>query len=189
MNKNQFPQLRFILVNFLGLLLCAVYVNGSANEIEYKKQGVRIDWEAGENLNTFNRRPHTLVLTAYQLSDPNVFNQLLEDPEGISKLLEGDSFDSSVLSRRKVVVKPNEQQKLYLDRAAGAQYIGLVTGYFTQDVRAMSRLVPVTLRERNRFFWRKKDKDPADTIVQLTLGSSKINELKIVGVDEIEDGR
>jgi hypothetical protein len=35
------------------------------------------------------------------------------------------------------------------------------------------------IRERNPFFWRSKDADPADTIIKLQLGSDRINKATI----------
>lgn len=162
----------------LGILFMLIISTAAApavsEELAYKKDGIRLDLLASRDLNNYNAQSHTLVLVTYQLSDPNMFNQMLDTPEGIGQLLEGGSFDASVLSRNRMVIHPGDREKVYIDRAAGARYLGIITGYFSNDIRAISRVVPIELRQRNKFFWRPGDADPADTILLMGLGRDGI---------------
>lgn len=188
MIKSSVSMLVLCFVVAFGLGATAASASGKKDEqsdvlLSYKKEGVRIDFTASSNLNTYNNLPHTLVVVVYQLSDPNAFNQLLEDGEGLGKLLEGGAFDSSALARKKLVIQPSENNTTYMDRADGVRYLGIISGYFTEDRRSLSKLIPVLARERDNFFWRKRDSDPADTIVQLALGKNGIGKAIVNSVE------
>ncbi len=155
-----------------GLGACSFSKKDNAEDVAYKKNGILLDIQAGEDLNTFNDQAHTLVLVVYQLADPNVYNQMVEEPEGVAKLLEAGAFDASVLSRRRIVVQPSDTKKLHLDRAAGVRYIGVVAGYFSRQPKDFNRLVPFTYDKKSKFFWHKTDADPAETSISLVLGRS-----------------
>jgi hypothetical protein len=89
---------------------------------------------------------HALHLCAYQLKDPTAFNQLAETPEGISKLLQCQRFNSGVakagvLSRSGI--QPGDFLTLTLDRAEGARYFGIVAGYQILDKERTVRLINI----------------------------------------------
>lgn len=121
-----------------------------------------------KDLNTFNNQPHTLVIVFYQLSQSSVFSQFLDTPEGKAKLLSGDSFDASVVSRRKVVVQPGVAQTIVLDRIENARYLGVVAGYYNVQTRDMSRLVPVVRETTGMLSWKK----PKPMFARFSLGRS-----------------
>lgn len=123
---------------------------------------------AGRDLNTFNRQPHTLVLVFYQLSQATVFGQLAETPEGRMKLLEGEAFDPSVLSRRRAVVQPGEGQSFVMDRIEGARYAAVIGGFYSAAGQGAARVVPIVPRKSGMLLWKK----PAPQVVELGLGSS-----------------
>ncbi len=123
-----------------GLAGCA-----SPKEIQYRERGLVVDIKATADVNWFYKQPHTIALVFYQLSEPNIFNQMLEDPEGVSVLLEGQSFDASVKSRRKLVIQPGESRVLTMDRAADVRYVGVVAGFYNRREGNFSRLYPAKL--------------------------------------------
>jgi len=141
------------------------------------EKGIVLDISAAQDLNMFNEQPHTLVLVLYQLADPNAFNQMLGNSATLEQMLDGNDFDRSVLTWQKLVIQPGEKQKFTLNRAAGVHYLGIVTGYFSQSVAAISRLVSVEVtQEKKRFFWTQTVPQTAETQVQLVLGRSGIEQ-------------
>ena len=147
---------------------------GRENGFSYAQKAIRVNVTAAKDLNTFNNQPHTLVLVLYQLDSPDVFDQMVEAPNGIAQLLQADAFDKSVLARSREVIQPGEQRVLYLDRAEGARYIAVVAGYYNRRSQDVSRLMPIVLRKRSAFFWHGSDQEPADTIIELDLGGDRI---------------
>jgi type VI secretion system VasD/TssJ family lipoprotein len=129
---------------------------------------IAVTLTASKDLNTFNNQSHTLVLVLYQLTQSSVYAQFLDTPEGKSKLLAGESFDPSVLSRRRVVLQPGETQRIELDRMEGARYLAAVAGYYNVQTQDMSRVLPV-VRETSGLPGFKKLKPQ---LVHLSLGKS-----------------
>ena len=113
---------------------------------EYEKDAISLNLKGDPRLNLFETRPHTLLVCVYQLRDPNALNQVLQDAEDISKLLECGRFDPSILNTKKYILQPGKEITEALDRAEGARYIGIVAGYFNSDKQRASRIiaVPVT---------------------------------------------
>ncbi|MBI5016522.1 MAG: type VI secretion lipoprotein TssJ [Deltaproteobacteria bacterium] len=123
---------------------------------------------ASRDLNKFNNQPHTVVLVLYQLSEPSVFRQMLESPEGRAKLLEAEAFDPTVLSRRRIIVQPGEAQDVVLDRMANARYLAAVGGFYSSDLQSSGRVVPVTAEKSGILFFSK----PKPQLIRLELGKS-----------------
>jgi len=110
---------------------------------EYEKDAITLHLKGGPKLNLFERRPHTLLGCVYQLRDPNALNQVLQDADDVSKLLECGRFDPSILNTKKYILQPGKEITEALDRAEGARYIGIVAGYFNLDKQRASRIIPV----------------------------------------------
>ena len=70
-------------------------------ESEYEKEAIKINVKADPQLNLSDGKPHTLLVCMYQLNDPNSFNQLAGDQEGLYRLLECSLFDGSVEGAKK----------------------------------------------------------------------------------------
>jgi len=180
MSNSDFLKLNVLFFIFLFSLIlsgCSFPKRGDGklSEMPYMEKGIVLDISATLDLNMFNEQPHTLVLVLYQLADPNAFNQMLGNFATLEQMLEGNDFDRSVLTWQRRVIQPGEKQKFTLDRAAGVRYLGIVTGYFSQSVVAISRLVAVEGAQKNkRFFWTKTVPQTVETRVQLVLGRSGI---------------
>ncbi len=110
---------------------------------EYEKDAITLDLKGDPKLNLFETRPHTLLVCVYQLRDPNALNQVLQDSEDVSKLLECGRFDPSILNTKKYILQPGKEITEALDRAEGARYIGIVAGYFNSDKQRASRIIAV----------------------------------------------
>ena len=110
---------------------------------EYEKDAITLNLKGDPKLNLFEKRPHTLLVCVYQLRDPNALNQVLQDAEDVSKLLECARFDPSIVNTKKFILQPGKEITEALDRAEGARYIGIVAGYFNLDKQRASRIIPI----------------------------------------------
>lgn len=87
--------------------------------------------KADPQLNRYDKNPHALLLCIYLLKEPDGFRQLSRQKDGIPKLLDCGSFDSSVVKTRQLVVQPGQETKDLYARGDGAKYLGLATGYYS----------------------------------------------------------
>ena len=134
----------------IGLLLFFIALtcscaSGSVRSVEwgYEKNGVRLYLTADSQLNLYQGIPHTLYLCVYQLKDPNGFNELTRNEDGLSKLLGCTRFDASIARSHSFTLHPGEALTEMLDRAEGAKYVGLAAGYYSFEKENMTRLFEV----------------------------------------------
>jgi len=141
----------------------------------YEKDAVRLNLKADAKLNLDRGVPHTLVLCIYQLRDPNTFNRLSDNTEGIYKLLQGEAFDSSAVSAKRIIVHPGQSTTVLLDRAEGAKYVGVAAGYYNLEKNRMIRLydIPVVVESKGTIKKTKTNK-PAPLVVDVELGATEI---------------
>ena len=141
----------------------------------YEKDAIEIQIKADPKLNFDDGVPHTLVLCIYQLRDPNTFNQLSDDADGIYKLLECGLFDGSVATAKRIIVHPGQNTQVTLDRADGAKYVAVAAGYYVLQKERMIRLfdVPVVI-ETKGLIKRTKMSKPGRLTIPLELGPSQI---------------
>jgi type VI secretion system VasD/TssJ family lipoprotein len=136
-------------------------------EFTYEREAVALRLKAEAQLNVFQNRSHTLLVCIYQLRDPNSFNQILDEGEGISKLLECTRFDASVSTAKKLVLQPGQETIENLDRADGAKYIGVLAGYYDLKRETSSRLYKVPVSYLNQ---------PEKVTIDLILGPRAIQD-------------
>jgi type VI secretion system VasD/TssJ family lipoprotein len=168
----------------LGLLLTLFFIGSCASpppappEWKYEKEAIRILLKADSQLNELKGVPYTLLLCAYQLRDPNSFNQLAKEREGLTQLLECNLFDGSVAGSRRLIVHPGQDQTLSLDRPEGAKYLALVAGYYLLDKDRMVRLVefPVVSEKQG---WRTSVTKPGRLNLEVTLGPQQIEHIEV----------
>ncbi len=142
----------------------------------YEKDALQIHLIADPKLNFASGVPHTLVTCIYQLKDPNAFNQLAEDTNGIYKLLECGLFDAGVATAKRLIVHPGQDVNILLDRAEGAKYVAVVCGYYALQKARMTRLfeIPVAVEQKG-LVKRTKSSVPQKLKVELNLGQEQIN--------------
>lgn len=145
-------------------------------EWTFEKDAIQIHLMADPKLNFDDGVPHTLVLCIYQLRDPNTFNQLSEDTDGIYKLLGCTLFDGSVATAKRLIVHPGQDMNVKLDRAEGAKYVAVAAGYYVLQKERMVRLyeIPVAI-ETKGFIKRTKLSKPGLLNIELPLGPSQIH--------------
>jgi len=145
-------------------------------EWRFEKQAIRLRFKSDPQLNLYQRTSHTLVLCVYHLKDPNAFNQLLEEKEGLWKLLECGRFDPSVTYAKRVVVQPGKDLTEVMDRPEGARYVSIVAGYYTLQKERVSRIFPIPVvseKKGDTIFLR-----PGVLDINLYLGPQEIQDMK-----------
>lgn len=116
----------------------------------YEKNAIVLNITSDPRLNLFQKQAHSLIVCLYHLRDPNGFNQLTDEQGGLARLLECGRFDSSVTYSRRLVVQPNQDMTLSLDRTDGAKYIGIVAGYYALQKETSVRTYPIPITEIKR---------------------------------------
>lgn len=154
---------------------CASQPVAPPSEWRYEKGAVHLHLKADSQLNLYDGNPHTLLICVYQLRDPNAFNQLAEDDDGLYKLLECSRFDSSAVGSKRLFVQPGEDLTFALDRAEGARYVAIVAGYYHIQKEGMVRLYDVPwFVEKKGLIRRSKVAKPGPVDIDLVLGSEQI---------------
>lgn len=159
-----------VLFPLLILILCSSCSLMGAPDWTYEKEAIELSYRSDSQLNSYQGNPHTLMLCLYQLRDPNAFNQLVDEEEGLSKLLECNRFDPSVTVSRRLVVYPGKVKTEILDRAEGTKYVGVVAGYYSLKKERAVRFFSVSVN----FFTNR----PRTREINLYLGPQDIQKLK-----------
>ena len=137
-----------------------------------QKESLTVLIKADPQLNRFEKNPHTLFLCLYQLKDPDGFNQLAQERDGVPKLMECGRFDPTVASAGQLVVQPGQETSEVRARAEGARYFGVAAGYYgmgKQKVTVLTPLLPT-----------KGGSEPHGGTLRLDLGPYQISDLKVV---------
>ncbi|MEA1936209.1 MAG: type VI secretion system lipoprotein TssJ [Thermodesulfobacteriota bacterium] len=141
----------------------------------FGKKAIEISYKADKNLNLYDEKPHTILMCLYQLSDPNIFNELSKSEDGLNKLLKCSRFDQSVAGFMRIIVQPGENKNLSLDRAEKAKWVGIVAGYYNLSPDMVTRLFEIPVVTERKWLLLKKP-IPGNLSVDLSLGSNKINQ-------------
>lgn len=152
--------------------------NQKMEEQQWQKEGILLHIVSDSQLNLYQGSHHTLVTCIYQLKDPNMFNQMVEENLGLSKLLECDHFDPNVVSSKKLVLQPERELSEFLDKGEGTRYIGVVAGYYQLRKENASRLLRIPSSEEARAAkGRSKQRSSPVIQVNLYMGPQEIREM------------
>jgi len=148
----------------------------------FQKEAIRLHIMADDKLNFYEDTAHTLALCIYQLTDPNSFNQFAGDEEGLYSLLECGLFEASVATAKRLIIHPDQEIKLILDRAENAKYLGVVAGYNMEDGLEKERMIrlfeiPVEVISEG-IIKKKKYQQPALLNVDIDLGAQQIRNVE-----------
>ena len=167
-----------IWISVVGLCSCALGPVAPA-KWDYEKDALTLRIKADRQLNLYGGKPHTLQLCIYQLKDPNSFNQLIGDEDGLYNLLECALFDESVSTTKRFTIQPGKDLVFTLDRSEGARYIGIVAGYNTLDGKRMTRLydIPITMKKKG-WFIQSKYYIPISLNMDMTLDPQQIQPIR-----------
>jgi type VI secretion system VasD/TssJ family lipoprotein len=182
--------IRFVLALWLVLLVgsCTPSLQVKpGTEWSYEPNAIRVNLTADRDLNYYDRGPHTVVVWVYQLSNPNKFNQLADDQQGLTKLLEGGQFDPSVGDYKREFVQPGRSLTMTLDRAEGAKYVGLVVGYYALNRESAARLSPIPVAQVTQ--GTMVVSKPARIALDVHLGPQSIEKASVVPIEGQQPGR
>jgi type VI secretion system VasD/TssJ family lipoprotein len=163
------------------LLMCLFLITSCAAkqlpppETTYEEGAIKIHVQADIQLNLREGRSHSLMLCIYQLKDPNAFNHLAGDQEGLYRLLECSLFDADTMGAERLIIQPGQNIVFNLNRAQGARYVAVVAGYYLIQKERILRLheIPVVVEKKGLIKRSKKQK--LDTLeIELKLGPQQI---------------
>jgi type VI secretion system VasD/TssJ family lipoprotein len=150
----------------------------------YEKEAIRLHIRADNKLNLDEGEPHTLLLCVYQLSDPNTFNQLSNDEEGLYTILECSLFGEGAAASKRLIIQPGQDINLAMDRAEGARYVAIVAGYYVLEKERMVKIVEIPeILETEGFFKKKKTRKPGRLSVDLFLGPQQITTITAEAIE------
>lgn len=115
-----------------------------------EKNAITLHIKADTQLNLFQKNPHTLLLCIYHLRDPNAFNQLQDEKDGLQKLLECGRFDPSVVHVRRIMLQPGQEFTESMDRPEGAKFVNIAAGYYQRTKDRVTCSFPVPLSEQKQ---------------------------------------
>jgi type VI secretion system VasD/TssJ family lipoprotein len=176
------------LVLLLTLLFCSCKKNVTpppAPAWNFEPKAIQLTYLADPQLNAYDGGAHAMVLTIYQLSDVNSFNNLAQSSEGLQKLLDAQPYDATVMAANRFFVQPGERKTLTLARAKSAQWVGVVAGYYQLTPGVVTRLlsIPVLIEHHGRIF-RKTSAKVDHLSIHLFLGPHAPQEID--PYDELE---
>lgn len=127
-------------------------------------------------LNEYEGAAHTLVVCVYQLQAPTAFQQLAATAPGISKLLECQNFDASVVSAQRVIVQPGRNEVLTVDRNEKAKFVALACGYYDLNLGSATRVyeIPVSSNTSGSLWWKETTYEPGKLLKKILLGKTGI---------------
>lgn len=141
-------------------------------------KAIRLQLKSDPQLNYYNNLPHSLLVCVYQLSNLNELNQLAHDTEGIHKLRECALFDSSVTQAKRLIVHPDQDLNLDLDRAQGTKYVAIVAGYQLLEKERVMRIFEIPeVVEKKGWIRRTKTLKLAPLDISLRLGQQQIESI------------
>ena len=151
----------------------------------FGSKGLQISYTADKLLNSYENKPHTLLLVVYQLDNVNAFNKFTTYKEGLEKLLEAQNFDPSVMGIEKVFVEPKANKTIVLNRAENAKWVGIVAGYYDLAPGKVSKSFEIPFKVGTQGFIRRKKVAQIQPLhLNLLFGPHSIQE---IGKQEIQE--
>ncbi|GAB6909182.1 Type VI secretion system outer membrane lipoprotein TssJ [Desulfosarcina cetonica] len=141
----------------------------------FARDAILMRVQADPKLNFEDGDAHTLLLCTYQLSDPNTFNQLAGDQDGIYKLLACNLFGDGAVASKRVFLQPDQTIQMRLDRAEGARWVAVVAGYSVLEKSRIAKMVEIPeVVEEKGFFKKTRTRKPAKMDIDLVMGPQQI---------------
>ena len=123
--------LNLVLLGFITFCLSACsWFSTTPSKFVYKPAGIDIKYAAESGLNSYDERPHSVMMVIYQLNSINGFHQLATARSGAAKLLSATKFDTTVLGVDSKFIFPNESGEFKIDRLENTQWVGVIVGYY-----------------------------------------------------------
>lgn len=164
-----------IIISVLLISSCATQSVLPPPQWSFEKDGIHIRLKADSRLNWYGGSAHSLRVCVYQLNEPNAFNQLTDNKENFSTLLKCSRFDPGVAGFHSFSIQPGKQISETLDRAEGAKYVAIVSGYYYFHKENMYRCFEIpTVIEKSGWIKRKVLVKPGPLNILLNLGPEQI---------------
>jgi len=112
----------------------------------YSPEGISLAYTSDSLLNSYDGRPHALLLVIYQLDGLNGFTSLTQDQTGLLSLLSGRVFDKSVMSVERRSIEPGRTDTLIIARPENAEWVGIAAGYNTLDPKLSTRYFKIPVK-------------------------------------------
>lgn len=149
----------------------------------WQRSAIHLETYTTSLLNMYNQRSHNLMLCVYQLSDIGVFNNLLSqasnDSNILNKIIACNNFDGSIVSARRIFVKPKYHRLDSFDREKDVRFVVFVAGYnnnlTTENV--IIREIPIKYA-RSGLVFKDEEYSVAELNVRFFVGMDKIQDLR-----------
>jgi type VI secretion system VasD/TssJ family lipoprotein len=149
-------QCRLSVLLFLGAVAVTAGCAGApvlevaAEDWKYQDRAITLQVDSASDLNVLSGRPHSLVIGLFQLSDPGTFQGLTTTQEGAIQLLNEGRIDGTIASFNRIIVQPGQDKIEVLPRAQGAQFVGVIVGYFGLSTELDIRIVEIPAKPAKR---------------------------------------
>lgn len=110
---------------------------------KFEANAIEIRFKASRGLNNYMGEAHSLVISIYQMSDPNAFSTYLADRDKLTEIMDPHRFDKTVTAYDQLFLQPGEERIVHLDRAENTRYVALVAGYYGADPDQVTRLFEI----------------------------------------------
>ncbi len=141
----------------------------------FETGAIELQLKTDSALNSYNDRPHTLVVIVYQLKEPTAFDDLTKTDGGVLKLLGCSRFDPSVTATQRIIIQPSEGKTVVLDRAEGSQYVGVVAGYYSLNPLQIAKVFRIPINTlKNGWIFKTITYKPAQLKMEIILGAQQI---------------
>ena len=161
-----------VLLALAWMLASCATTGDRAAVTPYIDGGINFHMKGDRQLNLYQRAPHALTVCAYQLKDLNAFNQVLEEKDGVTKLMECSRFDPSVNFVKRLIVQPGRDLFEAMEVSEGTRHVAIVAGYYSFKKREAVKTVPLPLKGMPFF------KKHAGTDINVFCGPQELRILK-----------
>lgn len=133
-------------------------------------------FQADPMLNAYEGASHTLSVCVYQLQNPAAFQQLAATAPGVSKLLECQNFDASVVATQRVIVQPGRNETVAFDRNEKAKFVAVACGYYVLNLGEATRVyeIPVSSNTSGWLWWKETTYEPGKLSKKIQLGKTGV---------------
>lgn len=191
--------MHYIIALFLSFFLTAcaskTILEVAPEDWIYQERAIHIHASAPADLNVISGRPHSLAFGIFQLNDPNTFQGLSETKEGAVQLLNKGRMDDTIAQFSRSIMQPGGEKVFIFSRAQGAQYVGIISGYFGLNTELDVKIYPIPVKPAKRgivdimlsslgLIADEAKAIPSNLYIDISLGRKSTREFSILDKDE-----
>lgn len=171
-NHHRLYLYAYVLLSVFILSSCAFFQsNDFPKDVPYIQDGINFHLRGDNRLNLYGGVPHALVLCAYQLTDANAFHQMLEEKDGMARLLVCTRFDPTVNYAKKMIIQPGQDLYEAMEKTEGTRQVALIAGYYEFQKKQAVKIISLPMKKM--FFFKKA----GGTDISLYLSSQEIQNI------------